>query len=287
MKIIATDMDGTLLDHNRELTEENARAIVKAQERGVTVVVATGRDYTEAVNPLKRAGIRCPIIAVNGAEIRSEEGEKILSTPLTYEQIKVIKDVLTENNIYFEIYTSKGAYTNNHNLALQVVVDVLKSSNEPGADDEAHMFEVAERRFQNAEIMITDDYEKIIEDRTVEIHKALAFTIDDQARNKAREQLMKKENLLSVSSSGHENLEITNVHAQKGIALQAFADRLGVSMEEVMAIGDNFNDMSMLEVAGVSVAMENAEQEVKDISTFVTKTNDESGVAYAINKYLK
>lgn len=286
MKIIATDMDGTLLDHNRELTEENARAIVKAQEKGVTVVVATGRDYTEAVNPLKRAGIRCPIIAVNGAEIRSEEGGKILSTPLTYEQFKLINDVLTENNIYFEIYTSKGAYTNNQELALQVVVDVLKSSNEPGADNEAHMYELAERRFQNAEILVTDDYEKIIENETVEIHKALAFTLDDQARNNARKQLEKKENMLSVSSSGHENLEITNIHAQKGIALKAFADRLGVAMRDVMAIGDNYNDISMLKAAGISVAMENAEQEVKDISSFVTKTNDDSGVAFAIHRYI-
>lgn len=286
MRLIATDMDGTLLNQEREVSQENANAIIQAQEKGITVVVATGRDYTEAINPLKRAGLRCPIISVNGAEMRSEDGEKLVSTPLSYKQYKIINDTLRENKIYYEIYTSKGAYTNNQELALQVVVDVLKSTGEVEGDEE-HLFQIAERRFQNAEIVFVEDYHEIIEDEKVEIHKVLAFTMDDTAKLKARQELQKNQYALSVSSSAHENLEITNINAQKGIALQQYAKSKGIKMEDVMAIGDNFNDLSMLEVAGVSVAMENAEQKVKDVCLFVTKANDENGVAFAINEFIR
>ncbi|WP_084787800.1 Cof-type HAD-IIB family hydrolase [Anaerobacillus alkalidiazotrophicus] len=285
MKLIATDMDGTLVDHMRELPGENAKAILAAQEGGILVVVATGRDYTEAIKPLKEAGIRCPIICVNGAEIRSEEGEIIDSTPLSTKQFREIETILGSLDIYYEIYTTKGAFTKDRKQALQVVIDVIESTGFDASEKEA--LQIAERRFQQGEITYVESFDNLVEDQNVEILKVLAFTKDEKARLDGKNKLENPFYELSISSSASDNLEISSRNAQKGIALKMFAENKGISMEEVMAIGDNFNDVSMLKAAGISVAMGNAEPEIKDICSYITKTNDENGVAFAINKFLK
>lgn len=284
MKLIATDMDGTLVNQNREVTEENAKRIIEAQEKGIIVVVVTGRDYTEAVKPLKDVGIRCPIICVNGAETRTEEGEIVENTFLTLKQFRLIEECLKKNQIYFEIYTTKGSYTNDRQQALQLVVDVIQSAGHQLSIEQC--LEIAERRFQNGEIIFNEDYDSIITSENVRILKVLAFSQNHNAREKAKAALMSDEYDLTISSSAHDNLEITNKDAKKGIALAKFALREGIEMKDVAAIGDNFNDISMLELAGMSIAMENAEPEVKEICSYETKSNDEHGVAYAIRNYI-
>jgi len=89
-----------------------------------------------------------------------------------------------------------------------------------------------------------------------------------------------------ITSSGSYNIEINHVDAQKGIAIAKIAKKLGIKANEIMAIGDSLNDVNMLELAGISVAMENASFEIKDLSKYTTLSNDESGVAVAINKVL-
>lgn len=285
IKLIAIDMDGTLVDQRRELPIENVKAIINAQEKGVTVVVATGRDYTEAVKPLKDAGIRCPIICVNGAETRYDKGEIIDSVPLAKLQFQKVEEILNRQNIYFEIYTTKGAFTNNQELALQVVIDYVESTGFQVSKEEA--IQIAERRFQNGEITYIDSFNELVNGVTdIKIHKVLAFTREDKARLLAKQEL-ETEADFAVSSSANDNIEISNINAQKGIALKRFAKDHGILMEEVMAIGDNFNDVSMLKLAGVSVAMGNAELEIKEMCSYITKTNDDNGVAYAINKFIK
>ena len=105
---------------------------------------------------------------------------------------------------------------------------------------------------------------------------------------KIRKEIMdfyQKENILDVTSAFAENLELTSKTATKSNALLRLAGILGISQEETMAIGDSFNDLDMLEAAGTSVAMGNAEPEIKETADLITKTNDEDGVAWAIEKY--
>ena len=91
---------------------------------------------------------------------------------------------------------------------------------------------------------------------------------------------------MTITTSGHKNLEITNKHAQKGIALEAFTKEKGIGLSETMAIGDSYNDVSMLERVGRAVAMENADFEIKSLCDVITDTNDEHGVAKAILEVL-
>lgn len=278
IKVIATDMDGTLLNSTaKKITDENRAAILKAQSQGVEVVIATGRSYDEADFLLAEAGLECPIICVNGAEIRAKDGETLSSTPITNQDSAAAALLLKEKGVYFEVYTDKGKFTNDPQKSVSIIVDIVASANPDANYQEAIQY--AEKRV--ARIHQIDDYAELFTSEDYQIYKFLAFSFEVDKLAEVSEQLSKIETL-AVSSSGHENLEITNQQAQKGIALEAFVTERGVSLEETMAIGDNFNDVSMFEKAGRSVAMGNAGQIIKSLCDFVTDSNEESGVAKAI-----
>jgi hydroxymethylpyrimidine pyrophosphatase-like HAD family hydrolase len=121
MKLIATDLDGTLLNEKSEVSPENAKAIRKAQELGIEVVIATGRSYEAASKPLLAAGLSCPIICVNGAQIHLKNGELIRSIPLEKESCKKIELACTSESSYFEIFTSAGGYSVNRDAFIHIL----------------------------------------------------------------------------------------------------------------------------------------------------------------------
>ncbi|PLR79034.1 Cof-type HAD-IIB family hydrolase [Bacillus sp. V3-13] len=279
IKCIAIDMDGTLLTSSHQITKENEEAIKKAQKMGVEVVIATGRSYQEARYVLDDNEIQCPVICVNGAEVRSADGAIVASSPLEKEKAKEAAVRLMENNVYFEVYTNKGTYTSDSEKGVSVLVDIFMSAN-PEADVE-EVIKVARQRLTKGFVNIVDHYDKLFNGDQYEIYKLLAFSYDIDHLAAAKESLEHVEGL-AVSSSGHENLEITNEKAQKGIALEAFTSNKGISLAETMAIGDNYNDLSMFKRVGRSVAMGNADDIIKAQCDFVTLTNEESGVGKAI-----
>lgn len=129
IRCIATDMDGTLLTATQQITSENREAIRKALEKGVEVVVATGRSYQEARFVLEEAGIRLPMICVNGAEVRSKTGEILSSNPLNKEQARQAALRLVENGVYFEVYTNEGTFTEDEDKAISIIVDIFSTAN--------------------------------------------------------------------------------------------------------------------------------------------------------------
>jgi Cof subfamily protein (haloacid dehalogenase superfamily) len=281
VKLIASDMDGTLINQDRQISEENANAIKQAQEQGIHVVIATGRSYKEAIHLLKAAGIICPVICVNGAEIRSAAGEKLKSVPLRQNQFEQVQQTLAEQDIYYEMYTNVGTFSDNPEKAVKVIADIIRSANPEQSLEDAR--NLAKGRFIKAEITYTPSYAEILSREGIEIYKLLCFSMDDQKLEQVQNQLGSNETL-AVSTSGDHNLEITDSGAQKGLALSEFAASLGISMEETMAIGDHYNDVSMLTRVGFSVAMGNAEAEIKAVSRFTTAPNTEHGVARAIQE---
>ncbi|RSD27219.1 Cof-type HAD-IIB family hydrolase [Mesobacillus subterraneus] len=284
IKCIATDMDGTLLTATQEITAENREAILKAREQGVEVVVATGRSYQEARFVLKEAGLNLPMICVNGAEVRSEDGEILSSNPLSKEEARRAARKMAENGVYFEVYTSKGTFTEDEDKAISIIVDIFSTANPEVPIDK--IAEAAEERIHKGLVRTVEDYERLFEDDQHEIYKLLGFSLDDTKLEAAKSGLKEIEGL-AISSSGKENIEVTSENAQKGIALERFVTSRGISLEETMALGDNFNDVSMLKKVGKPVAMGNAAEEIKQICGEVTLTNEESGVGKAIMKILK
>ncbi|MDU6196237.1 MAG: Cof-type HAD-IIB family hydrolase [Staphylococcus haemolyticus] len=240
IKLIATDMDGTLLNAAHEISEENINAIKYAQSKGITVVIATGRAFYEASTPMAETDLKVPYICLNGAEVRDESFNIMNTSHLNHELVERIKAILDREDVYYQVYTNRGIYTEDPTRDLDIYLDIARNAGQQG------------------------DVEKI-----ERIGQELS-TISS----------------LAVSSSSRGNLEITHSDAQKGIALETIANQLHIDLQDVMALGDNLNDVSMLERVGYPVAMDNAIPEVKAIAKLVTDTNEHSGVGKAIMKVL-
>ncbi|WP_046179089.1 Cof-type HAD-IIB family hydrolase [Domibacillus tundrae] len=281
---IATDMDGTLLNGKMEVSEANRAAIKKAQELGIEVVVATGRSYMEARFALDGTGIECPIIAANGAEVRNAKGEIIqftaLEDDLAYDLYHRLKDV----GVYFEVYTNQATYTDNAEKAVELLIDIVLSAHPETKEEDIR--ERAKLRIERGLVKQVNDYEEIIRDTSQHIYKFFVFSTDYDLLQKAADRL---ENIdgVAVSSSGNENLEVTNDQAQKGITLENYLASKGLSMKDALAVGDNYNDLSMLERVGYSYAMGNADANIKKAARFETAKNEDSGVAKAIEDALE
>jgi Cof subfamily protein (haloacid dehalogenase superfamily) len=265
------------------VSQENKEAILKAQSQGIEVVIATGRSYQEVRFVLDEANLQCPAICVNGAEVRSKEGEVLSATPIEKHVAKIAAQKLMEKDIYFEVYTNKGTYSLDPNKAVAIIVDIVVSAN-PDVKLE-DVVKRAEERTLHGLVHQVESYDVIFNDETHQIYKLFGFALDSD-RREAAENALEELTELAVSSSGHNNLEITNRNAQKGIALETFVKSKEIDIAETMAMGDSFNDISMLERVGRAVAMGNADYEIKALCDVITATNDEHGVAKAILEVL-
>ncbi|WP_223703029.1 Cof-type HAD-IIB family hydrolase [Sutcliffiella deserti] len=286
VKCIAIDMDGTLLNNNHVVSKENADAIRVAQKSGVEVVIATGRSYAEAKDVLAEAGIYSPIICVNGAEVRSVDGEVVATNPLGNRQVIELAEVLDKNEVYFELYTQKGTFSKDYDKAIATIMDIFMSVNEEQKNDYDLVLKAAKERMEEGRVKLVDSFDPILEDEETVVYKLLAFSLDKEKLQAAKAELLET-GKVAISSSGKDNLEITSIEAQKGLALTVFTKELGISMEDTMAIGDNYNDVSMLERVGRGVAMGNAPDGVKAKAHMETDTNINSGVAKAVLEVLK
>lgn len=279
VKLIATDMDGTLLNAAHEVSEENVKAIQYAQEQGITVVIATGRAFYEANDPIQPTGLKVPYICLNGAEVRDECFDIVHTSNLNHELYQRIRDVLAEENIFYQVYTNLGIYTEDPERDLAIYLDIAKQAGQTPNVEKIR--EHIQHRIDVGSLKVVDNYDQVEDIPRELIMKVLAHDVDLEKVTRAKARLEKSGNL-AVSSSARGNIEITHIDAQKGMAVRTIADQLGIDMKDVMAVGDNLNDKSMLEVVGYPIAMENALPELKDIASYVTDTNEQSGVAKAI-----
>ncbi|WP_281183280.1 Cof-type HAD-IIB family hydrolase [Staphylococcus schleiferi] len=283
VKLIATDMDGTLLNAAHEVSQENIEAIQYARSRGVTVTIATGRAFYEANDPIKPTGLKVPYICLNGAEVRDESFDIVHTSSLNHELYQRIRNVLVRENVYYQIYTNFGIYTEDPERDLAIYLDIAKYSGQQ--PDVEKIRQHINHRIEIGTLKVVDNYDNIESVTGELIMKVLAHDTDLDKIARVKAELSESSNL-AVSSSSKGNLEITHIDAQKGLALCTIAEKLGIDMKDTMAIGDNLNDKSMLDRAGIAVAMDNALPELKENATFVTASNEESGVAKAIYRVL-
>lgn len=284
INLIATDMDGTLLNAAHEISEDNIQAIKYAQSQGITVVIATGRAFYEANAPINQTDLKVPYICLNGAEVRDESFNIMSTSNLNRELINRITEELNKENIFYQVYTNLGIYTENPLRDLEIYIDIAQRAGQEA--DVEKIKSGIQKRIDNGTLKVVDNYDKIQDTPGEIVMKILAFDSDLEKIDRVSETLAKSESL-AVSSSSRGNIEITHSDAQKGIALNTIAERLNIDMKNVMAIGDNMNDVSMLERVGYSVAMENAAPEVKAIAKYETDSNEKSGVGKAIMKLLR
>ncbi|THE13852.1 HAD family phosphatase [Bacillus timonensis] len=284
MRLIASDLDGTLLNENSKVSEANVRAIQKAIDKGVKFVVVTGRSYDAAKMPIEEVGIACPIITLNGASSFDINGNVLRDIPMDKSICKKVHTACHNGEMYTEFFTNKGLFSFGRDRFIDRMTRWWKTVNPYLTDEEIN--QKIEQRFQDESVQFVEDYEQLEALKDLKIYKLLSFAEEENNYQQVYNEL-KDEAGVVITSSGYLNLEFNHPEAKKGLALQELAKSMGIDMKDVMSMGDNLNDKSMLEMAGRGVAMGNADPEILNLCKYTTKTNEEDGVAFAIEEMLK
>lgn len=267
-KLIVSDMDGTLLNSQGKVSDETKKAMKNLLEKGMYIAIATGRIYTTARVYAKHLGIVTPIICCNGAVVKNlEDDKKIYGNPISKEDCFKIIDICKENDLYFHFYSEDTIYGEKLEYKMLYFSEWAKTLNEE----------------DRIKIKVVEDSREIIEKET--IYK-FGIQTDDIELLDYISKLMNKEKNIEARKSLSNMLDLMNKGVSKGNAVKNLAKSLGIKREEIIAIGDNENDISMLEYAGLGVAMGNAEEEVKKVADYVTDTNDNEGVANVIYNFM-
>ncbi|MGC6768010.1 sugar-phosphatase [Enterococcus sp. LJL51] len=266
IKLVAIDIDGTLLNSNREITPRVKEAIKKANDQGVYIVLCTGRPIPGVENFLQELDLYKEndyVITYNGSLVQATKSKEVISEySLPYEDFLEIELMARKLNVHLHMSDEQSIYTFNRDIGKYTV-------------HEAYLVDMPLRY-------------RSVEEITPEIKAIKMMMIDepeilDEAISKIPECF--KEKYTTVKSTEF-YYEILNKEASKGNALKKLAAHLNIPIEETMAIGDNENDLSMIEAAGIGVAMGNATDSVKAAAQVETASNDEDGVAEILFKYL-
>lgn len=285
IKLIASDMDGTLLNAQMQISPENIKAIKYAQKMGAEFLVATGRTRNEALPLLQSAGLETGYININGAQVYDTKGNLVLEKPIPRDKALEVIKVLKKSGLYFEVASGEHVYSDSRIRRISNVSDLLVDLNKHLSLKSVVSFAGGSDQVLN--VTFVDSFERLFENPNFKVMKFVVFDpAGPQAFNKIRQEIKKIGGLVGTASSST-NLEINNESAQKGIALLDYGQSKNISSNEIMAIGDNFNDESMIKMAGVGVAMDNAVPEIKALASFITKNNNDSGVAHAIYSFIK
>lgn len=285
IQLIASDMDGTLLNDSQTISQENIDAIRLANEHGITFMVATGRGYTEAKPALEKANIVCPMITVNGAQIYDETGTLLFTSSIDDVTASEISQELNKSGLYYEIATTKGIFSINQTKRIENVANFI-ASNKPSISYKMAIA-LSAAHLDLLSIQYVDSLESIIQDPEINILKFIVFSPDGPESFTTIRSTIQSMDDIFITSSHPNNIEINHSNAQKGAALAYIANHFSIPIENTMTFGDNFNDMSMLKAAGVGVAMGNAEPEVKAVADITTDTNVNNGVAHTILSLLE
>ena len=263
------DMDGTLLNSNGVISKENEVALKKLKQLGLEVIIATGRVDLMVKSFIKQLDLKGPVISCNGGLVRNTEtGEVIYSKIMDKISVKKIITYCINYNVDYIIYAADIVYYNKNNPL--------------------------GKKYENLNKVLSKDSQlpmKYIDNKIIEnINDIDALKILLVCENHEEVTLLQKYFLkygnLTVVSSAECLLDIMASNISKGNALQILSRKLEVDLSKVIVFGDNYNDMEMFKCSGMPIAMENAVEDIKLRAKYITKSNNESGIAYAINNYI-
>ena len=285
IKLIASDMDGTLLNSNHKIPKNNIELIKFAQKNGIEFVVATGRAYYEALPSLNNENIKCDVISFNGGIIYDKNGNIINITPMKLKDLYYTIEILKSLDISYQLYTKNTIYTKSIETDITAYIDLIRANGEE--PNEQHLRQEAKNRLALGHITEVDNIELYLNQEDNPAIKVIGISNDLEKLKHATELLSGNDNI-SVTSSGANNVEIMDKKATKGEALKIIADIHDINLKNAIAIGDNLNDQAMLDIVEYSIAMKNGNKELKKTAKFITeKTNSEGGVADSVMKLLK
>lgn len=270
IKLLAVDLDGTLLKTDKTLSDRTKHALRCALERDILIVPTTGRvKKTVPQNVLNLQGIRY-LITSNGASVQDLRDGKILYHNLmSMEETNRILQAVSDYGLLVEAYCDGKSYS------------------ESNAFQQMKEYELPQPFYDyigKTQIFV-NNLPKYIKEKNHPLEKINIPFVPEYLRENLIDRLSQMPEF-SLSASSSSNVEINSATAGKGDALRYLCTQLGISPLQVMAVGDSSNDISMLEYAFFSVVMGNAKEPIKRCADYVTKSNEEDGVACAIEKYL-
>ncbi len=261
-KLITIDLDDTLLKHDLTISERNIKTIQAAVQKGVKVTLASGRPTKAIAHYLDALGLDLPVIAYQGARIvDTKTNEVMYKKELEYNQAIPIIKFAEKIGVHCNVYIDDTIHIEKKNKWAEMYANLLKV---------VPMKEVGKLsdyiKSSTTKVLFVDEHERL-----QEIKPEAEKVVDES---------------IQVYFSKPNYLEFTNKYGTKGQAVKYLGDHFGIKQEEIMAIGDSYNDITMIEYAGLGVCMSNGPEDVKEIADYITLSNEEDGVAHAIEKFI-
>mgnify|MGYP001278402641 CR=1 FL=1 len=263
------DMDGTLLNSKGIISQENINALKRLTEKGVEVIIASGRTDLMMKHYIKQLGLKGHIICCNGSLIKNIGTQEILySKTIDKNTLVETLSYCFKNNVNFLFYAKNMVFSNKNNPRAKKFEEINKTL----SDDLQTPIEYIE--------------ESIIKNiDSIEVFKILLIS-EEQKKIKILENHFSKFDNLEVVSSFNGLLDIMASNISKGNALKILSKKLNVELNKVIAFGDNYNDWDMFQCVGMPIAVKNAVDEIKSAAKYITNSNNESGIAYAIDNFI-
>ena len=288
IKLIAIDLDGTLLNSKGEISNENIQAIKMAKEKGIEIVLASGRTPYAVENIAKEIGADNYMICGNGAFIYDIQNQKnVYDCFLEKEKVLKIIKLCEENSVYYNICTqnyiiAKSLNYNTmyyHNSNLDKPLDKRTQIN---LVQDIYKYIEKNKKIDVLKIEICDENKVIFDGILRKIREITDIDILEIEHKSKKELKLDMQNV----QLEYYYTEILNKNTNKWTAIEYLLNIFNIDKSQVMAIGDNVNDIEMVTNAGIGVAMGNSMLEKNKIGDFFAKDNESSGVAQAIKQYI-
>lgn len=263
-KIIFTDLDDTLLNSEKKISPIDKEAIMRAQEAGIKFVLASGRPTFAMYDLAKELELEkygSFILSFNGSIITDcKSGENIFEASLTKEDLHLMYDFAKENGVHILTYIDDEVVSESESEYIDVEVNLTKMPHN-----------------------IVSNFKEAVNKSAVK-----CMLLEEPSYLKSVEEKLKAKygDRYSIAISKPFFLEVTKLGIDKGVALRKLVDKLGLKIEESIAVGDSYNDLPMLKAAGLAACVENANEDIKKVCSFVSKSNNDGGMAYLIDKLI-
>lgn len=268
-RLLVTDIDGTLLNNAKEITQATHDGIHAIIDKGVKFVVATGRVYSAAKWPYIDLGINGPLITCNGALIKDTgTGEIIYEKPLEIDLARQVSEICNKYDVYFHYYTENTIHSERYDFILKRFAELSKS--------------LPKEKQVPTEVL--DSYEEFL-NRGETLYKIGIYCDDGEASSKMMEEIMKLKGI-SCYKSLATSFDVMAEGVSKADAISQLNKYYDIPREETIASGDNENDIEMIKYAGLGVAMANAVDAAKEIADYVTTSNEEDGLLKVLNEFV-
>lgn len=275
IKLVALDLDGTLFDNSSHISERNLTAIRSITDKGIHVVISTGRPF-EGIpfDQIKGTGINYAITANGSGIYEISTGKCLYENAMDEELVTPILNFLLTRDIHMNAFIGGKGYT---------PVQCVETAQKLTVPSSIKNYIITTRTRLDNILQFIHENQLKVQKMTLNFYPAADGTLID--RETVRKFLVSNPSITTVCG-GYNNLEFTRADANKGVGLRKLAEILGVNPDATMAIGDTENDLAIIEAAGIGVAMGNATDAVKARADYVTTTNTKDGVAAAIEHFI-